>query len=58
MLGLLCSEHLPLLLIGWTDTRHAKPRTFLSGAYCKLPIPTSLLLNEQDILSGKAFDEE
>lgn len=47
-----------MLLIGWTDTRHAKPRTFLSGTYCKLPMPTSVLLNEQDIASGKAFDEE
>ncbi len=37
---------------------HAKPRTFLSGTYCKLPMATSVLLNEQDIVSGKAFDEE
>lgn len=37
---------------------HAKPRTFLSGTYCKLPMATSVLLNEQDIVSGKAFDQE
>lgn len=37
--------------------RHAKPRTFLSGTYCKLPMPTSLMLSEQDIVSGKAFEE-
>lgn len=39
-------------------TRFAKPRTFLSGTYCKLPMETSVLLNEPEIVSGKAFDEK
>lgn len=36
---------------------HARPQRFLSGTYSKLPMPTSLLLSEQDIVSGKAFAE-
>lgn len=35
--------------------RNAKPRSFLSGTYCKLPRETSVILSKEDIVSGNAF---
>lgn len=34
----------------------AQPGRFLSGGYCKLPMPTSNLINQQHIQNGQAFD--
>lgn len=39
-----------------THATHASPGTFLSGGYCKLPMPLSQLLSFADIESGIAFD--
>ena len=36
--------------------RHAKPRHFLSGGYCKLPMDLSKALSIDDIREGRAFD--
>lgn len=35
---------------------NAEPGYFLSGSYCKLPMPTSEAIGKDDILSGRCFD--
>lgn len=38
-----------------THVQHAEPGCFLSGGYFKLPMATSTLITEQDVISGNAF---
>ncbi|MDO6460451.1 glycosyltransferase family 2 protein [Granulosicoccaceae sp. 1_MG-2023] len=39
-----------------THRRYARPGHYLSGGYCKLPLPVSRAISPDDIKSGRAFD--
>lgn len=39
-----------------THASEARPHHYLSGGYHKLPLPTSLAITQEDILSGRCFN--
>lgn len=39
-----------------THAEYAEPGYFISGGYCKLPMPLSQLISKDDIVKGCAFD--
>ena len=39
-----------------THATFAEPGHFISGGYCKLPMPLSIMIQQDDIVTGRAFD--
>lgn len=39
-----------------THAQYSEPGHFISGGYCKLPMPLSTMIQKDDIVSGRAFD--